>query len=77
MSGHTLIATLDEYGEVLSWVAVPGDLTADSVHSNGEDHPIHTYVVWVADLDPGSIEAGLNLIGEAHVIDTQRIEEQP
>ena len=79
---HTIIATFEEYGDVLSWVIIPLELDLDGiVHSQGDVDEIRTYAChldarwtdleWQSKESYDVVEGALDFLAQVHVIDAK------
>lgn len=76
MANGTIIATFDEYGEILAYVIVPPVNLDDIIHNNGPTDAIRTYAVEVEGFETGAeseepIQDALDLLAEVHAIDAK------
>ena len=68
---YTLIATFDEDGEILAWVAAPNVTQNEIVHSQGDLDEIRTYGITVENLNPDIVEDALDLLAQFHAVDAK------
>ena len=69
----TLIATFDEYGEILSWVVTPRVDLSEIVHSSGDTDEIRTYAIDVEyNYTEESLDEGFDTLAEVHALDAKK-----